>query len=365
MNYYIEMYEWNSELKQTARVKARDDIDEILKSLNYKPLRIPTYREEINISISQRLINLNKTRHDWGEAIGVLNKGDVLFVQYPLNERYLFFPNIIKKLQKRGVKVIALIHDLEILRRNANPKYSGWKKALIVRDERDTLKNCLVVISHNKKMSEALCKIGLDKKCIVELGIFDYLTEEDTVKSESDDGVIIAGNLIPEKAGYVYKLPDSPKFNLYGPNYELLVNQRNVHYFGAYNPEELPGKIRGAFGLVWDGESDKTCEGYFGNYLKYNNPHKVSLYLASGIPIIIWKDAALADFVSDNGLGLTISSLDEIDSLTKSISNDEYKQMLENVARMSAQLRNGYFTKRALNLACGTPEAPRTPGTAC
>ena len=33
-------------------------------------------------------------------------------------------------------------------------------------------------------------------------------------------------------------------------------------------------KMEGSFGLVWDGTSKDTCIGGFGEYLKFNNPHK-------------------------------------------------------------------------------------------
>ena len=54
------------------------------------------------------------------------------------------------------------------------------------------------------------------------------------------------------------------------------------------------------FGLVWDGTSLDGCNGRYGEYLKFNNPHKTSLYLSCGIPVIIWKEAALADFVEEH-----------------------------------------------------------------
>ena len=34
---------------------------------------------------------------------------------------------------------------------------------------------------------------------------------------------------------------------------------------------------------MWDGPSPDTCAGVYGAYLRYNNPHKTSLYLAAGL----------------------------------------------------------------------------------
>lgn len=55
---------------------------------------------------------------------------------------------------------------------------------------------------------------------------------------------------------------------------------------GSYMPEELPEKLEAKYGLVWDGLEITSCEGTFGQYLKYNNPHKFSLYMAAGIAVI-------------------------------------------------------------------------------
>ena len=72
----------------------------------------------------------------------------------------------------------------------------------------------------------------------------------------------------------------------------VLVSMRLESYpmkpiFGSFLPDELPSALEGSFGLVWDGDSSKTCSGVFGEYLRYNNSHKASLYLASGFPIIV------------------------------------------------------------------------------
>ena len=72
---------------------------------------------------------------------------------------------------------------------------------------------------------------------------------------------------------------------------------KNVKYCGQYKPEELPEKLEGGFGLVWDGDDLGACTGVFGEYMKYNNPHKTSLYLASGLPVIIWEKAAMAKYI--------------------------------------------------------------------
>ncbi|UZW66162.1 hypothetical protein OC195_19990 [Priestia flexa] len=109
--------------------------------------------------------------------------------------------------------------------------------------------------------------------------------------------------------------------------------------------------IEGSYGLIWDGESTETCTGLTGNYLKYNNPHKTSFYLSCGLPVVIWKEAALAPFIAENNLGIIVTSLKEMDDIISNISDKEYSIMKNNVLEVAEKVRNGFFTKKAIEHA--------------
>ena len=116
-------------------------------------------------------------------------------------------------------------------------------------------------------------------------------------------------------------------------------------------PDELPGALEGSWGLVWDSQSVDSCIGPTGNYLRYNNPHKASLYLSSGLPLIVWADSALAAFVRDNRVGICIDSLKELRRLIDRISSKEYAEMVANSSRLAENLRSGYYTRVAMETA--------------
>ena len=167
----------------------------------------------------------------------------------------------------------------------------------------------------------------------------------------SNKTIVIAGNLSRQKSAYIYQLNDITDhchYNLYGIGYDGK-DTENVSYKGAFSPDELISQLQGQYGLVWDGESCDTCSGAFGEYLKYNNPHKFSLYLAAGLPVIIWKSAALAVYVEKYGLGMCIDSLKELDSRLSAITSDDYLRMVENVAKYRKSLVNGCHLKEALD----------------
>ena len=111
--------------------------------------------------------------------------------------------------------------------------------------------------------------------------------------------------------------------------------------------------VRGDFGLVWDGDSYSTCIGNYGEYLQYNNPHKVSLYVRCHLPLIIWEKAALASFVKEEGIGICINSLEELDDVLSMLSSSDYQKMKENVGRISSRLSEGYYFRQALSDAIG------------
>ena len=113
--------------------------------------------------------------------------------------------------------------------------------------------------------------------------------------------------------------------------------------------EKLANHLTYNFGLVWEGNSTNTCNGVLGEYTKYNNPHKVSLYLSTGLPVIIWKQAALADFVTKNNVGIAIESLDEIDDAIKNVGKQQYAQMKSNTDIIAKKMRSGFYIKSAIH----------------
>ena len=117
---------------------------------------------------------------------------------------------------------------------------------------------------------------------------------------------------------------------------------------GCFDPDLLPSKLAGAFGLIWDGPSIETCTGDLGNYLRINNPHKLSLYIASGLPIIIWRGAAEAGFVEKHRIGISVNSLDELPALLRSMRVADYRSMVQSVTRLAKSVRNGNFLAMAV-----------------
>ena len=253
-------------------------------------------------------------------------------------------------MKNRKVKSYLLIHDIESLRNKEIKSFSDFKYSILhFLQNKTVLERVDGVIAHNDKMKSELEKMGINEGKIVSLEIFDYLIPQYEVKKTHEkDTILLAGNFDIKKTKYARQLPKSPNFSVYGINFEEKNPPQNVHYNGAFTPEELPYYLQGGFGLVWDGDSPYTCSGMFGEYLKMNNPHKASLYLASGFPIIVWRQSALANFVKKNNCGILVDSLFEIAERLDSISNEEYEELIKNSKKIGDNVRNGYYLKIAL-----------------
>lgn len=88
-----------------------------------------------------------------------------------------------------------------------------------------------------------------------------------------------------------------------------------------------------------------------GQYTLMVSPHKLSPYLASGLPVIVNEYAAIASFVKDNQVGIAVKLLRDLPERLKAVTNDEYTTMANNCQGLAKKLRDGYFTKQAIESA--------------
>lgn len=351
MLFHVTELERSASDRKNASIKPRRDVIRTVEQLfSSQELKCEFDHLRQNASLIDKVIYQFSTYSIWKRGISKLDSEDCLLVNYPPVYGCFSFGHAIKKSK---CQTALFLHDLEALR-GGDSFASRILESIIEHEEKLALVNCDFVISHNSEMTKAISRVyGISTEKIIDLQIFDYLISSDKVpnKASLDRPVIVAGNLSPSKAGYLSCLPKDVDFNLYGSNYPLEQQSvsPNLHYLGSYDVDELPFVLDGSFGLVWDGPDSNCCSGSFGNYLRINNPHKTSLYLASGFPVIVWKEAAIARFVLDEGVGIAVSSLDELNSVLSGLTDDEYSDLLRNVERVSARLRRGYYTEKALS----------------
>jgi glycosyltransferase involved in cell wall biosynthesis len=329
-----------------AGTKAREDINLFLGNSEYKPILF-------NVNDSTKfLLKLKNYAFCMANLERILNKIEtesIVLIQYPYFFNSLVIQFVIRKLSKKGVKLVALIHDIEALRFTREEQY--------IKEEIDCLNSFDCVISHNSFMTKWLIEHGL-KNNIYNLELFDYSVKamekiETDVKSNTGRTIIFAGNLSPNKSKFLYKIDDEMlkgvNVNLYGIEFdEASVCCKNMFHKGKFEPDELPYRMEGDFGLIWDGLEANTCSGHYGQYMRFNNPHKLSLYLAAGLPVITWKNAAISDFVARNNIGVLVDSLTEIGDAIAEIDTERYLSIKENVKGLQQKVTSGHYIQNAV-----------------
>jgi len=82
--------------------------------------------------------------------------------------------------------------------------------------------------------------------------------------------------------------------------------------------------------------------------LRYNSPHKASLYIVSGLPLIVWKESAIYELVKEYNIGFGVYSLTELDEKLAQITEDAYKTWKMNIITLAEKLTTGQNLKEVL-----------------
>lgn len=311
-----------------ARSKSPFDTIEVLKKAGYTLRYIA-----INPALSRpmKLISLFWNLLIFSLCIPRCAK---LFAQYPLTNVFWI---ILPILRLKQVQITMLVHDVESYR------------ATGIMDPKETKKlNCAThLVLPSKAMEDLLRSTGLKVQNIHYHYLWPYLLPLDykmgTLPTQGKPlQVIFAGNL--SKSTFLYHFPrlqnSTYQIRLYGGGYSPdMALDGFVSYCSSFRPNSP--LIEGDWGIVWDGYSLEACAGEAGEYLRISAPHKLSLYLSVGIPVIVWKEAAIAEFVESNHLGIAVSNLYEVEARLKEMSEAEYASIKADVHCMAMKIRSG------------------------
>lgn len=319
------MKKWITNVIQSATVnavdKAKTDIVRISNQNGYKTLNIFRYYSgnESDEAMHARIDGIT----------AAVAPGDYVVYQYPTYVGIRFDIFFLMHLAARNAKIILFIHDVETLRHGKDESF----------DEIGLLNKCSALVVHTKAMSTELQVMGVKVPMIVNY-TFDYLPSKNIQNEVGiQKKVVIAGSLA--KSSFLKQWNYETNIDVFGRLPADALSE-NVNYRGEFSQEELMEKLPHCFGLAWDTAKD------FGQYTRYNNPHKVAMYLSMGLPVIIWKEAGMAQFITDNKLGYSLESLDDLDGLMNTLDAKSMDSVVNQVRKFSLLLREGFFTTRAL-----------------
>lgn len=329
-----------------AGSKATNDVSDILSGMEFNKLYTENSPRQKNPF--KKVLRQSDYARQWKKLPRDIKDGSILILQHPFHIKQLGRKKSLSKLKKeKHVKIISIVHDVEELRGLFKLDYYNV-------EFRDMVSLADAIIVHNYSMMNWFIEKGVNKDKLITLEIFDYLNSK-VLKLNHDlsKHVVIAGNLSKSKSPYIYKLPElsNLEFKLFGINYDETEIAENVSYEGAFPADEVPMELNSGFGLVWDGDSLETCSGNTGNYLRYNNPHKLSLYLSSGLPVIVWSESAESEFVEKNKVGFSVSSLEEISTIFEALSEEQLIEFKKNAIEIGNKLKQGHYLSTAVKEA--------------
>ncbi|RYY38544.1 MAG: hypothetical protein EOO08_14220 [Chitinophagaceae bacterium] len=307
------------------------DAEQVMLDAGYRPLRLG---DEYNFSPLAKLRRYRAAR----KVLAGLPKGATVVFQWPLYAR--LHRMLIEQLVRRrpDVEIICFLTDLNSIK-------DGDAKALA--DEKRFFAPLHSFIAHNEAMCRQFMKDRENARCTT-IEFFDFLTPPVPAQRSLSPALCFAGAL--DKSGFLARCSEFPAlhFHLYGPGRERFAELANSTYHGIFSPHSLPPELSGSFGLVWDGDSPNALEGMLGNYSKFISPHKLSLYILAGLPIICHEESAAAELVLRYGIGFTVRGLGEIGEKIARIDDAGYRQMRTKQEPLAARISTGACLRSAL-----------------
>jgi hypothetical protein len=312
--------------------KAPSDVARIAEQLGFRRIDLPDFGG--GRAWQKGLVALRSALQLMVHAPQLLTSR-VIAVQYPLGRGN----DLLLSLAVRRAASVALVHDLESLR--VTEFAAREAKNLAPYD---------ALIVHSAAMRAYVDQLPPADSASVVLGPFDYLTDVPLPPTTDRPGkVYVIGHLRADKIGYLrgtdrLALP----VELFGPGLAADDTELQSRWRGVLPPHAPRLEARNGFGLVWDGPSGRGLEDTFGEYLRYNSPHKFSLYMALGIPVIVSEDSALAPFVRTHGIGYAVSSVAAGVETAANCTPGDWAAMIEAVAGVRESIVSGGRTRRAI-----------------
>jgi hypothetical protein len=305
------------------------DAESILEREGFVPIRQPFANSYSIRSKVYRLVHSLKVLY-------TIERDAVVVFIHPLYARLDRW--LVAKLAKKKRKLICFVGDIDGLK-DGNPR--------LLQQEIRFFQKFNYFILHNQSMTNWF-KQQIPGKICEQLQFFDFHSQPIARMRMNNGNLVFAGNL--DKSRFLEQLDGLPiRFNLYGPGAtEQMLSQSNIQYHGVIDPYELPQKLEGSYGLVWDGDSISEMKGSIGEYMQFVSHHKLSLYILAGLPIIIFRSAGAASLVQQYQIGLCIDRLEEIGPKINSISATQYQQMVNNMKPLAKKIASGNWLSEAL-----------------
>ena len=312
--------------------EAQQRVTEIAQnSLHYNELGV--YRYQVDSDSPEML----RTRIDG--IIAAVGWNDIVIFQSPTWNGITFDERLMLQLSAyKGLKKIFFIHDIPPLMFEEN----RWllKRYISLYNHAD------LIILPSENMADYLRAEGFTVSKIVVQKMWDFPVSIDfSINPQFKRVINFAGAANKDKFSFVKEWKyDTVKLLVTAAEGDWQHDEK-VEFIGWFRDQNrLANALRGngGFGLLW------TEHEYTKEYMKLCACFKVSLYLAAGIPVIVHSSIPEASTIVRKNLGFAVTTLDEAVDKVESITEEQYGQMIKNVAEFGELVRGGFFTKKLL-----------------
>jgi hypothetical protein len=310
------------------------DIETVLLREGWQPIHLGDQQEHGLRAKWRRLRN-------GFDTLCRLPPGATVLLQWPLYARMhrLLLRALLRF--RSDVRVVCFLTDINGLKD---------QDVVLLQKELSVFRQLKLFIVHNEVMQQWLQQQVPQAKSS-HIDFFDFLAPASVEERTLSSDICFAGNLA--KSPFLQALHRFPElhFHLYGDALPALAH--NCTYHGQFIPAALPLLMRGSFGLVWDGDSADGLEGVLGVYARWISPHKLSLYILAGMPIISHSDSAAAKLVTQYGIGISVDAISEVADAIGVLPEEEYQEMRRRMRPLAERISKGLCLVTALEeLSC-------------
>ncbi len=279
---------------------------------------------------------------------------------------------------KRGIPVVHDNHDIITMRKTPyGKKYRNLEVVVSQESIANTLSDARIFVSEGL-MKYAMERYGSKGEADFIFGNFvpeNLIPKELLPKlSETEGGthIVYEGSVDEERTGAHYDLLDifdeitRKGFHLHiyttrEADYyrELSRKNKRLHFHGRKDPAELMKEMT-QYDFGWSGFNSSRNT----THLDAAMPNKVMEYISAGLPVISFPHKTQKMFLEGNGLGIIISSVDELQS---SLDGENIREIRDEVQRRRLDFtveRNigqvEEFYKRVMNNHKTTPRPGRS-----
>ena len=278
----------------------------------------------------------NEQNHRLDGIISSLRSGDVVIMQYPTWNGGRYEEAFMKHIKGyKDCKLVVWVQDVEALQMDPERTYLKYQTGVLSRAD--------VLILPSKQMYQVLVEAGLKipEERIVYQKIWDYPTECLIEEHTFEKKMVFTGD--PKRFSFVNSYKLSTPIELYAEkDIEKRFDQNVIHKGYKEGMEFFIETAKSGFGLVWCNDD------YFQQYYCMNQPYKLGVFLAQGLPVVIRKGTAQEDFIREQGLGLLVESLEEADEKIQTMTETEYQRLCQNVKKVQRLITKGIYTQQIL-----------------